>query len=212
MLLSSILSTGTLALTTSAFLIPGDTEAAVKAFEHPDLVRIQQQEDSQTVRLDCSTCPFALNSERHGSHEWTNDVASDLELTFNTDGRSINFNGVPFFPIAAPGLPPTLKALQIKKENQPNFEGSSKDLKLSYSLEYYTRDFKDSNSLVTVVMTIMGLDGQMIKVDDVEIKVIKDSNGEVRHDAGAASLFLSLQRALSSRRYDTLVGTPADTS
>lgn len=180
MQLSYLLSAGASALTASAFLIPGDTEAAVKAFEHPDLVRIQQLQDSQIVKLDCSTCPFALSSERNGLHEWTNDVANNLELTFNTDGRSIKFNGVPFFPITAPGLPPTLKASQIKKENQPSMEGFHDDLKLSYSLEYHTKDFKDSNSLVTVIMTIMGLDGTMINVDDVEIRAIRDSEGKVR--------------------------------
>jgi len=177
MLLPSYLSLGAFTFAANAFIIPGDTGEALKAFEHPDLVKAHK--DSQLVKLDCSTCPYALNSQRNGHHEWTNDVASYLVMRLESDGHSIKFNGEAFYPITAPGLPPTLQAHQVKKEDQPKVEGFVDDLKLSYSLEYNEKEFKDSNKLVTVLMTIMGLDGEMVKIDDVEVKAIKNVEGKV---------------------------------
>lgn len=45
-------------------------------------------------------------------------------------------------------------------------------------MEYNEKKFEEC-SLLTVVMTIMGLDGQMVRVDNVEIKAIKSADGAV---------------------------------
>ena len=137
------------------------------------------QTSSQTVNLDCSTCPFALESQRNGAHEWTNDVESELEMTVETDDKALKFNGVPFYPIANPILPPTLYVSQSKKDGQSsNMKGYDGNLRLSYSLEYDEKKLKDG-SIVTVLMTVMGLDSQMINVDNIEITAIKDLDGKV---------------------------------
>ena len=178
MLLPSYLSVGALALTANAFLIPGDLEDfSVKGFAHPAVSQLQA---SKTVTIDCSTCPYALKTERDDSHEWTNDVASDLEMTINSDGNSLLFDGISFYPIQAPGLPPPLQISQKKKEGEKStMEGFQGGLRLSYSLESEEKKADDGNSLVSLSMTIMALDGQMVKVDDVEIKAIKDAEGKV---------------------------------
>lgn len=173
-----LLSTTLLFATSSlAFLIPAEinTDDLPKA----DFLPASIVTNSQTVNLDCSTCPFALKSQRDGAHEWTNDVESELEMTFETDGKALKLNSVPFYPIANPILPPILYVSQSKKDGQSsNMEGYGGNLRVSYSLEFNEKKFED-NSLVTIVMTIMGLDGQMIRVDDIKVTAIKQQDGTV---------------------------------
>lgn len=175
-----LLSTTLLFVSSSlAFLIP-----EINTDEHPksDILPTLIQTSSQTVNLDCSTCPFALSSQRDGAHEWTNDVESELEMKFETEGQALKLNGVPFYPISNPILPRSLFVSQRKKEGQSsNMEGYDGNLRLSYSMEYDEKKLEDG-SIVTVLMTVMGLDGQMIKVDNVEVTAIKEQDGAVRLD------------------------------
>ena len=164
------------ATSTFAFLIPETTtEHQPESNFLPALI----DTNTQTINLDCSSCPFALNSQRNGAHEWTNDVESELDMTFESDSKALKFNGVPFYPITNPILPPTLFVSQSKKDGQSsNMEGYDGNLRLSYSMEYDEKKFQDK-SLVTILMTVMGLDGQMINVDNIEITVIKEQDGTV---------------------------------
>lgn len=135
--------------------------------------------NTQVINLDCSTCPYALNSDRNGVHEWTADIASDLEMKFEADGKVLKFNGVPFYPTSNPRLPPLLSVSQKKKDGEVStMEGYHGELRMSYSVEYSTKKFED-HTLVTLLMTIMGLDGQMVKVDNVEIKAIRSDDDTV---------------------------------
>ena len=176
MLLSTTTTTLLLATSSLAFLIPGEinTEELPKA----DFLPVSYETNRQTLSLDCSTCPFALKSQRDGTHEWTNDVESELEMTFDTDGKAISFNGVPFYPTNSI-LPPMLYVSQSKKDGQSsNMEGYDGNLRLSYSLEYDEKRV-EGRSLVTMVMTVMGLDGQMVHVDNIKITVLKQEDGTV---------------------------------
>ena len=173
-----LLSTTLLFATSSlAFLIPEiNTEDQPKSDFLPTFI----ETNSRTVNLDCSTCPFALNSQRNGAHEWTDDVESVLEMKFETEGKALKFNSVPFYPISKPAFPSALYVSQTKKDGQSSgMEGYDGNLRLSYSMEYDEKKFED-NSLVTVLMTVMGLDGQMIKVDNIEVTAIKEQDGTVR--------------------------------
>ena len=171
-----LLSTLLFASSSLAFLIPG--EINTNDLPKSEFLPVSYETNSQTVSLDCSTCPFALKSQRDGNHEWTNDVESELEMTFDTDGKAISFNGVPFYPTNSI-LPPMLYVSQSKKVGQSsNMEGYDGNLRLSYSLEYDEKRFED-RSLVTMVMTIMGLDGQMVRVDNIKISVVKQEDGTV---------------------------------
>ena len=172
-----LLSTTLLFATSSlAFLIPDiNTDVLPTA----DFLPASIKTDSQTINLDCSTCPFALSSQRDGAHEWTNDVESELEMKFETDGKTLKLNSVPFYPMTNPILPPILYVSQSKKDGQSsNMEGYDGNLRLSYSLEYDEKKFED-NSLVTILMTVMGLDGEMIHVDNIEVTAIKEQDGTV---------------------------------
>ena len=172
-----LLSTTLLFATSSlAFLLPEiNTEDQPKSDFLPAFIKTS----GETVNLDCSTCPFALSSQRNGVHEWTNDVESVLKMEFKADGKTLHLNGVPFYPISQPSPPPTLFVSQSKKDGQSsNMEGYDGNLRLSYSMEYDEKKFAD-NSLVTVLMTVMGLDGQMIKVDNIEVTAIKEADGTV---------------------------------
>lgn len=180
-MLSTLLSASVFALAANSFLIPIDIIQDVRVSELAPLAP-----QSQTIRLDCSSCPFALSSERNGRHEWTNDVKSDLEMEFSVDGSSISLNGKPFYPINFPHIPPALSVKQIQKTNDGDtsakkWEGYHKALTMSYSLEIDEKHFPENGAdAIKIVMTIMGLEGQMIQVDAVEIKVLKQANGKVR--------------------------------
>ena len=178
MLLPSLISAGILGVATQAFLLPENVNLP-PAHGSNNVLPSTIDQAGQVIKLDCSTCPYALNSERNGVHEWTADVASDLAMKIENDGKSLMCNDVPFYPITNPTLPPILSVSQIKRDGDVStMEGYHGDLRLSYSMEYDEKKFED-NSLVTVLMTVMGLDGRMVKVDDVEIKVIKKADGTV---------------------------------
>jgi len=175
MFLRSLLTAGALGVAAQAFLIPEINSIPIA----DDVVPTNLDHNSQSLNLDCATCPYALNTNRNGGHEWTADVESDLEMRFESDGKTLKFNGVPFYPIFNPTLPPTLFVSQKKKDGEVStMEGYNGNLRLSYSMEYNEKKFEE-NSLLTVVMTIMGLDGQMVRVDNVEIKAIKSADGAV---------------------------------
>ena len=170
----SYLVSATLALSVNSFLIPGELDVS-KADNTPALFN---KEESLT--LDCSSCPYALNSQRNGGHEWTNDVQSELHMKFETQDGQLLMNGESFFPLQL-GSPPQLRVSQTKQENEDTtFEGYAGDLRLSYSLEYDEKKAEDGSSLISVVMQILAIDGQMVKIDDVEIKTIKSADGKVR--------------------------------
>ena len=174
-MLFSYLSLGALAVTANAFLVPLYTDDKVAT---NDLAITQ---GPQTINLDCTSCPYALKSERNGQHEWTNDVASDLEMNFEVVNNAITFNGATIFPMTSPGLPPVLTVKQnVKSGVETSMEGLDRNLGLSYSLETASKPFEDGNSLIIITISAMALDGQMIRVDDIEIKAIKDSAGGVR--------------------------------
>ena len=164
------------AASTFAFLIPEiTTEHQPETNFLPALI----DTSTQSLNLDCSSCPFALSSQRNGAHEWTNDVESELDMKFESDSKALKFNGVPFYPLANPILPPTLFVSQSKKDGQSsNMEGYDGNLRLSYSMEYDEKKFQEK-SLVTILMTVMGLDGQMINVDNIEVTAIKEEDGTV---------------------------------
>ena len=200
-----LLSTTLLFATSSlAFLLPEiNTKDQPKSEFLPSFI----ETSGQTVNLDCSNCPFALSTQRNGAHEWTNDVESVLKMEFKADGKALQLNGVPFYPISQPIPPPTLFVSQSKKDGQSsNMEGYDGNLRLSYSMEYDEKKFAD-NSLVTVLMTVMGLDGQMIKVDNIEVTAIKEDDGTVC----SFQIFLlqSMKLTLSSSYFTPLRPSPS---
>lgn len=178
----TLLSTAALALTANAFLIPQEISDEVQAAKAKaaDLVPQIIEHNSQSVKLDCASCPFALKSERNGQHEWTNDVESDLIMHFAAKGNHLTLNGKPFYPVTMQEMPGLLYAPQTKKASQETtFEGYEKDLKLSYTLESQDGKTEDGNTVVGVIMTVLGIDGQMLKIDNVKVEAIKHADGSV---------------------------------
>lgn len=175
MLFPTFLSAG-FALTANAFLLPPEAartfEAATKNIA-PNTINPL----SRSVALDCSDCPFALESQRNGRHEWTNSVKSNLQLHFTSDSHKLKLNGVPFYPVVPPFTPAPLTAKQIQKDVGEKIEGYSGDLRLSYSLEVDNekKHFPVPGQeaiLSEMTLSIMGLDNEVIRVDDIKIKAL----------------------------------------
>ena len=181
MYLTNFLSTASLALTANAFLIPLEIVDDVEATKAANIVPSVVDHNTQTLNLDCSTCPFALASERHGVHEWTNDVKSELEMEFAADNKHLTMNGKILYPVTINDLPGELSALQVEKEPgaSKEFEGYKGNLKLSYTLEIPQPQKVEDAEIVTVIMSILALDGQMVKVDNVEVQALKQADGSV---------------------------------
>lgn len=188
----TFLSTAALALTVNAFLIPPEIADEVQAAQHAKAGRLHNalekakakageilpqvvDHNSYGLKLDCASCPFALKSERNGVHEWTNDVESDLLMHFAAKDDQLLFNGKPFYPITVDKMPGLLYVPQVRKASQSGkgLEGYDKDLKLSYTLEFETKGETAEDSLIDIKITVLGIDGQMVKIDDVDIKVNK---------------------------------------
>lgn len=185
MMLPTVLSAATFAVAAQAFLLP--LEVVETAELSKSLAPFVSQ--SQELDLDCSACPFALESTRNGLHEWTASQKSDLKLNFATADGKLRLNGVPFYPINFPELPPVLSVKQVAKKDDDEtstmvgkaFPG---DLSLSYSLEvndikHFANPDEEEADLVSVVMSIMGLDDQMVQVDDIHIKLLKGADSAV---------------------------------
>lgn len=178
MLLPSLLSVSALGVAAQAFLLP-EIANLPDTHNSNNVLPAIVDHNTQVINVDCSTCPYALNSDRNGVHEWTADVASDLEMKFEADGKVIKLDGVRLYPNPPPLPPPFFSVTQKKKDGEVStMEGYHGQLRISYSVEFAAKKFED-HTLITLLMTIMGLDGQMIKVDDIEIKAIVGDDGNV---------------------------------
>lgn len=134
---------------------------------------------TKDASLDCSSCPFALASMRHGHHEWTNSVSSDLHMQLSSDGHSLKFNDVPIYPLDSPVMIPALFVSQAAKPStEVKMAGIEDKLRLSYALEVAEQAFPDGH-LVTLSLSPMALDGEPIIIDDLEIKAIRQNDGTV---------------------------------
>ena len=181
MIINSLLSVGAFSLAAQAFLvIPENIDLPTETTAVGEYPAVNSVFDAQDVKLDCSSCPFALESTRNGRHEWTNDVQSDLEMTISTDGQTLKFNDVPFYPLPQGSPPNILFVKQTKKGDEESaMKGFEGNLRISYSVEFSEKKTDDGNSLVSIVMTIMGLDGQMVRPDSLEITAVKAADGQV---------------------------------
>ncbi len=181
MLLHSFLSVGALAYSANAFLLPAEMLPSEKLEEVNHDFKALDEAFAKTVRLDCSTCPYAISSERNGQHEWTAGVKSDLEMNFASEDGRLTLSGVPFYPISSPPVPAMLSVKQVPKEDDAlasQWEGFHGNLTLSYGLEIENeRHFqKEEADVVSILMTVMGLDDEMINVDDIQIKLIQNKD------------------------------------
>lgn len=174
MFLPSLISAGALALSVDAFLVPfGSNNVQADDFSI--------YEGPHEVSVDCVSCPFGLPSSQDGQVEWKQGVPSDLDMLFNVEKNLVTFNGVAVYPLPNPSLVPLLTVTQRPKNG---IEGANEevphDLKLSYSLEVIPRPAQDGNTLLTLTLGPMALENEMIRVDDVEVQIIRDANGKVR--------------------------------
>ncbi|MCJ1473910.1 hypothetical protein MMC13_002566 [Lambiella insularis] len=184
MLLPTIFTTTALALTANAFLVP--LEVADKAKAAASAVANTIIPSSQTINLDCSTCPLAEAGAEDGLvHTWaTSSPKTNLVMEFGTtaDKQQVTLNGAAFYP---PSVSTMLHPLTVKQVLQAG-EVVASDVKtyngelgLSYSLEEQEHVVQEGASLVPVTLTILGLDGKMVNVDAVTIPIIKSDNGDV---------------------------------
>jgi len=182
MFLKTLFTTGALALTANAFLVPIEVAEAVQVAKALANTIIPSE---QTLNLDCSTCPLAVKDSRTGLNTWLeNAPKSDLKMTFSTseDRRSLSLNGVNFFPATYNNLAHPLKTKQVIKAGEvvaSDIQPFSGELGLSYSLEVKPEVEEAGLVLTPLFMQILGLDGKMVNVDTVIIPILRMSNGDL---------------------------------
>ena len=181
MIVKSLLSVGAFSLLAQAFLvIPENINLSTELSAGKGRPVVEEVFNTQDVKIDCSACPFALESNRNGRHEWTNNIKSDLEMKVSTDGQALTFNDVPIYPLGQGSPPRTLFVTQKKKDGEQSpMKGYDGNLRISYSVEFNEQKMDDGNNIVSILMTIMGLDGEMIRPDNLEIRAIKTADGKV---------------------------------
>ena len=122
-------------------------------------------------------------------------------MEFTVEHNHLTLNGNPFYPVTIKDLPGELSAYQFEKvtELKKIHEGYNGDLKLSYTLEIPQPEEVDGHQVVTVILSILGLDGEMVRVDNVKVKAIKAADGSVSHPNNDSSIYVPITPLHSSR-------------
>ena len=195
MLFPTFLTTTALALTANAFLVPLEVADSAKAAASAIATSVLPL--SQTINLDCSSCPFALAGAENEPHTWSaSPPKTDLIMKFDTspDKKQVTLNGVAFFPPTLLTMQHMLAAHQVIQEGEvvaADVKPYSKELGLSYSIDASADIVQDDVTLQPITLTILGLDGKVVNVDTVSIPIIKSANGDVN-----TALFFSLLQTL----------------
>ena len=195
MLLPKLLTTTAFALTAQAFLVPAeiaDKAIAAKAVinekvhDLKDDVVAWATSSKQTVKVNCPGCPYAINSMRGGRHEWTNGINNDLIMEFSTEGKGLSINGAPVLDANLKHVIAPLKVKQVKKESEAKEDGDKKewtafegDLGMSYGLSINKVAQAKDGELFMIELQVLGLDGQMVNPDTVDLSLIRKPEGEV---------------------------------
>ena len=181
MLVPIFLTTTALALTANAFLVPLEVADSAKAAASAIATGVLPS--SQTVNLDCSSCPFAVAGAENEPHLWAaSPLKTDLVIEFDTtpDKKQVTLNGVSFFPPVL--VPHILAAHQVVQEGEvfaKDVKPYSQELGLSYSMDVSADIVQDDITLQPITLTILGLDGKVVNVDTISIPIIRAPNGDV---------------------------------
>ncbi|MCJ1421180.1 hypothetical protein MMC32_007542 [Xylographa parallela] len=183
MLLPTFLTTTALALTANAFLVPLEVADSAKAAASAIAAGVLPS--SQTINLDCSSCPFALAGAENEPHTWsTSPPKTDLVMKFDTtaDKKQVTLNGVAFFPPTFITMQHMLAAHQVIQDGEvlaADVKPYSQELGLSYSIDASEDVVQDDVTLQPITFTILGLDGKVVNVDTISIPIIKAANGDL---------------------------------
>ncbi|MCJ1286877.1 hypothetical protein MMC26_006223 [Xylographa opegraphella] len=183
MLLPALFTTTALALTANAFLVPLEVADSAKAAASAIATGVLPS--SQTINLDCSSCPFALAGAENEPHTWSESPAkTDLVMQFDTtpDKKQVTLNGVAFFPPTLVTMQHMLAAHQVIQDGEvvpADVKPYSQELSLSYSMDASEEIVEDGSTLQPVTLTILGLDGKVVNVDAISIPIVKAANGDL---------------------------------
>ncbi|KAL9121773.1 MAG: hypothetical protein Q9187_001675 [Circinaria calcarea] len=177
MLIPTLLSSSVLALTVNAVLIPLEVADKAVAGKANDLTTLINP-TSQSIKVDCSTCPYAIASTRNGQHEWTSGVKSDLLMDFTIEKNQLLLNGRPLFQPQMSRFQP-LKIKQVAKEGEleahdKKWDAFKGDLGMSYSVE-----LSQENGVNSMEIQVLGLDGEMVNTDAVSVRYVKKADGDL---------------------------------
>ena len=209
MLLPTLLSTTVFALTANAFLIP--LEIADKAITAKvDALKTLILPSSHSVKLDCSTCPYAINSTRDSRHEWTNGVKNELVMDFKTENHQLSLNGLPILQADGPSLSPIAPSHPMKVSQVAQKDGVDThdkkwtpyngELTMSFSVQIVESRMFESDPLVVfhaVEVQVLGLDSEVVNPDAVVVNLVKKPSGEVIYIDPCLFRFISANQTFS---------------
>ena len=184
MLFPTLSITTALALTANAFLVPLEMAEKATALTNAALLTHSR---SQSLTLDCSTCPVAQKGSSKSAHSWIeNGPKTNLELNFTTEGKQLKINGHAFYP---PTIVSMLRPVTVRQVPQSAEDVSDElfigPLAISTSLEVVEKQFQEPASkpvtLVELTIQVIGLDDKMINVDSIHVKALKQVDGQVRY-------------------------------
>ena len=184
MRLPTSLYAATLALTANAVLLPPDVSA------EPAISIVASK---QTIKLDCERCNIAVDNGNweKGTHGYVgptgtnkNDLKMGIEMGFSIENKQVALNGVPFYPIKAPGIVPRLSAKQVVSDEinnrVPVYRG---ELPLSTNIEIQPpTEMRGNNGNLKVhriCLEVIGMADNPVYVPTVQLKVAELPSGEV---------------------------------
>ncbi|MCJ1309914.1 hypothetical protein MMC25_003575 [Agyrium rufum] len=180
----SLLPTGAFALTANAFLVP--LEVAKTATSASTIGG-----KAFTYAVDCSTCPFALESKTEGvSVEWTNAVKSDLIINFEIHDNVVFLNDLPMMDSDMNNAGLRMHVKQIAKDGEIKAEGEGVqwkpfpgDLGMTYSTYHKVPKVESTPEgdimLWEFDMQIVGIYNQEINPNAFQLQILKSPVGEI---------------------------------
>ena len=185
------------ALGASALIIPPGIAPASNG-EAPDLSISVVNPKNQVITIPCAECAFLTKQENVENIEedgddlfWIQGGENSLLLNFTVseDGQRLQLNGGDIYPPrqqANWALPETIYVKQVPSQaglvDIKSGEVRSADLEITaYGIKQSEMQALSPNGdmLVPVTFEIMGLENQVMTIDEVEIKLLKTGDGEL---------------------------------
>lgn len=167
MYLSSALLASALALRASAFLVPLEVSKAAEQAKSELAALLGKI--GHTVDLDCPGCPF-FGVEDNSELQY--DVENKIHLEFNVDSdQSLTINGLPVIPKNA-ATPFVVAAPQIRVEDGEHTAPIPLDFAYERLPPVVSAEEPDK-SILPFRFTILGLQGQPVKVDSLAIDLLQ---------------------------------------
>jgi len=174
MILHSLVAITTLALTSSAIVLP-EVSSAIEAVPFPQDLPLEVYDfRNQLFELECGDCPFP-ELDADGESHWSDGVSTILTLNFTTNNGDLYVNNQQIFP---PPTPPTAWSINAVERRQSDGK-ETEPIALGFALEVSPFAAPPGFSEWLVRFTVLDLAGHPVPVDTIAVSLVKTDEQEL---------------------------------